>query len=195
MKSHLTGIKNIVYCYVLAICLGWASIPVLLFLTFIIPLEVSQSIYTIFSSIILCALLYITMHENGTRDIRPVKGSRYVTKGFVCGLVAFLIIYLLEVLFILLADRYVLVQHPFLDIKNINGYFRLFLYMPFYWLYKLLNPASGVVPKVNYITAIIPVLFVSGASGFGYYMGFTGKKLINKEFNFSLKNIIYKEKK
>ncbi len=195
MKSHLTGIKSILYCYVLAICLGWASLPVLIFLTFIIPLDISQSIYTIFTTIIMCALLYITMHENGTRDIRPIKGSRYALKGFVCGAVAFLIIYLLEVLIILLVDRYILVQHPYLDIKNVNAYFRLLLYIPFYWLYKLINPASGVVPIVNSITGIIPILFVSGASGFGYYMGFKGKKLINREFNFSFKRILYKEKK
>lgn len=64
--------------------------------------------------------------------------------------------------------------------------------MPFYWFYKLLDPTLNVVPKITYITSIIPAFLVIPASGYGYLMGFSAKKLINKDFTELKSKLFYK---
>lgn len=116
MKSHLTGVKTVLYCYLLAICISWVSYPVLIFLTFLdVNISISQSIYTVLSTLVFCMILYISMHEVGTKDRKPIKNEvRYKTKGFVCGAVAALILILIEALIIFLADKYILIKHRYL---------------------------------------------------------------------------------
>ena len=88
-----------------------------------------------------------------------------------------------------------IVKHPFLAIANINSYFRLLIYMPFYWFYQLLDPLAGLVPRVNYLTALIPGVIVILASGFGYLLGFNSKTIIKFSFKSIKEKLMYKGEK
>lgn len=192
MKSHLRGVKLVLYSYIMGVFLSWASYPVLIHFTFIVPLEISQSIYTIIATIALLIFLYLTLYDFGEKDRRPFIKEAYEGKGFVCGAIGFLIIVLAEVLIIALANKYVLVRHPHLVISNVNNYIRLILYMPFYWLYQLLDPMAGVVPRVEYLTSLVPGVLLIPVSGFGYLRGLSGKKIFNKSLDEIKKKFVYK---
>lgn len=197
MKSHLIGIKTVLYCYILAVCISWVSYPILIFLTFLdVNLTITQTIYTVLSTIVLCMLIYILMHEMGTKDRKPLqKEIRYSAKGLVCGAASAIIVILSEILIIYLANKYIMVKHPILEISNVNGYVRLILYMPFYWLFQVLDPSLNVVPKITYLTSIVPAFFMIPASAYGYIMGYKGKKLIDKDLTEIKNKMFYRGEK
>lgn len=123
------------------------------------------------------------MHTFGNQDRKPYKWARYKAKGLVCGAIAFLVIYGLECLSIVIAQEFFIVQHPVYVIESVNAYVRLFLYMPFYWLYVIINgfPEENIVPVVQYLTAIIPAVVSALIAGFGYLMGYKDIKIIKRK--------------
>lgn len=190
MKSHMRGVKMFIYCYLLGVFLSWASYPVLIHLTFAVPLAISQSIYSLVTTLVLLSFIYLNLYDLGEKDRRPYMSTTYEGKGFVCAAVGFVLLVLAEVIMILLADRFFVVQHPHLVITNVNNYVRIILYMPFYWLYQIFDP--NVVPRVGYLTSLVPGLLVIPAAGIGYMRGFRGKKFINKNFDNIKKKLVYK---
>ncbi|HOA31024.1 MAG: hypothetical protein ACOX3J_04950 [Clostridia bacterium] len=190
MKGHIRVVKMFIYCYLLGVFLSWASYPVLIHLTFAVPLAISQSIYSIITTLVLLSFIYINLYDLGEKDRSPDIGATYEGKGFVCASVGFVLVVLAEVIMILIADKYFIVQHPHLVINNVNNYVRIILYMPFYWLYQIFDP--NVVPRVNYLTSIVPGLLVIPTAGFGYLRGYRGKKFLNKNFDDIKKKLVYK---
>lgn len=181
IKTHLKGMGKLLYIYCLAVAISWAAFPVIVtFLQQYVQLYVMLSIYTFVSSLVLVAMLYITMHGFGEADRKPYSWVKYNMKGFVCGLMTFVVILLIEMFIIFLADKYVIVKHPFLTIESLNHYAKLIIYMPFFWLYRMISPPTEItiVPDVTYITALLPGILFVVASGIGYIMGYHGVRII-----------------
>ncbi len=68
MKGHIRGVKMFIYCYLLGVFLSWASYPVLIHLTFAVPLAISQSIYSIITTLVLLSFIYINLYDLGEKD-------------------------------------------------------------------------------------------------------------------------------
>lgn len=181
IKTHLKGMGKLVYVYLLAVAISWAAFPVIaITLQQYAQIYVVISVYTFISTLVLIAMLYITMHGFGEADRKPYEWKRYNLKGFVCGLMAFIAVLLVEEIVILLANEYVVVKHPFLTIESLNHYAKLVLYMPFFWFYRIISPPTevSVVPDITNITALLPGLIFVIVSGIGYLMGFHGVRIV-----------------
>ena len=144
MKGHIRVVKMFIYCYLLGVFLSWASYPVLIHLTFAVPLAISQSIYSIITTLVLLSFIYINLYDLGEKDRSPDIGATYEGKGFVCASVGFVLVVLAEVIMILIADKYFIVQHPHLVINNVNNYKNI-LYMRFTTNRFLTNVVPGSI--------------------------------------------------
>ena len=161
IKTHLKGMGKLVYVYFLAVAISWAAFPVIVItLQQYAQVYVVLSIYTFISTLVLIAMLYITMHGFGEADRKPYSWMRYNLKGFVCGLLTFIAVLLVEEIVIMLANEYIVVKHPFLTIESLNHYAKLVLYMPFFWFYRIISPPTevSVVPDITHFTALFPGL-------------------------------------
>lgn len=181
ITTHLKGMGKLIYTYILAVALSWAAFPVIVVtLRQYAQLYIVISVYSLIVTLIMIAMIYMTMHGFGERERRPYEWARYNLKGFVCGLIAFAVILAIEELIILVANEYVVVKHPFLTIESLNHYAKLILYMPFFWIYRIISPPTeiSVVPDITGLTAIIPGVIIIIAAGVGYIMGFHGIRII-----------------
>lgn len=182
--THLKGISRCWFAYFLAVLFSWLSYPII-----VIALQQFANIhallgaYTLLVTIIFFIILYCNMHNMGNLDRKPYKWARYKAKGFVCAAIAFAVVYGLEVLAIVIAEEFFIVQHPFYVIESVNSYIRLILYMPYYWLYVVLNhfPEENIVPVVKYVTALIPAIASVGIAGLGYLMGYKNIRIIKRK--------------
>ncbi|MBE7056837.1 MAG: hypothetical protein E7388_05295 [Ruminococcaceae bacterium] len=182
LKTHLLGMRSAVYYYILGVAVAWGGFPFMAMLTLRmgVTIDKGQIFYSIFATVCYAILTYLGMYDIGVKDRRPYKWARYKAKGLVMGLMAFFAVYIIEVILIFIADRYAVVQHPVLDIKGVHGYITQVLYMTFFWISKILNP-DAIMPSLNYLTALIPAVFVAGFNGFAYWMGYTEKVLIKNK--------------
>lgn len=175
LKNHFSGIVRIFYCHILSVCLGWAAYPILLMVfARYVTIDVPLSVYSLLATIIYILLLMASTNEMGVNDRKPYKWARYKAKGFVVGAAAGVAIVLLEYVFIALADRFFIVQHPQFLISGINSYVRMILYVPFFWFYSLIDGSGAIIPAVNYLSALIVIPFAALFSGIGYLMGSAG---------------------
>lgn len=194
-KTHIQGMGKVLYAYFLAVALSWAAFPVIVItLSQFAQIYTILSVYTFIVTLIFISILYMTMHGFGETDRKPYLWVRYNLKGFVCGLAAFVLIILVEFAVIYLADRYIIVNHPFFTIMSLNHYAKLVLYMPFFWLYRIISPATeeSIIPEVTNLTSILPVIVVTAAAGIGYIMGYHGIRIFkNPPKNEFLRKFIY----
>lgn len=181
IKTHIKGMGKLIYIYILAVAISWAAFPVIVVtLRQYAQLYVVLSVYSFIVTLVLIAMIYITMHGFGEEERRPYEWTRYNLKGFVCGLLTFAVVLAVEELVILLANEYIVVKHPFLTIESLNHYAKLVLYMPFLWIYRIISPPTeiSVVPDINWLTAFIPGVIIIVAAGVGYVMGYHGIRII-----------------
>lgn len=200
IKTHLKGIRNVLLCYGLTVVLAWAAFPlIVIVLSGYMTPDFWFSVYTLFSTLVFCIITYCIMHGFGNDDRKPYKWVRYPWKGLVCGAITFVLIVLLEYLLIWVANEHVIVSHPKFVIEVLNAYVRMALYMPFYWLFRLLEGPAGEIcpiPSVSYLNCLLPGILIIGIAGFGYYMGYTGRKIIKWDIkNQFLRSIIYPKPK
>ena len=181
LKTHLKGMGKVLYIYFLAVAISWAAFPIIVVgLQQFGQLYVILSVYSFIVTLILIAMIYITMHGFGEEERRPFEWARYNLKGFVCGLLAFAVVLIAEIVVILLSNEYIDVKHPFLAIESLNHYAKLVLYMPFLWIYRIISPPTQltVVPDITWLTAFLPGIIVIVAAGVGYVMGYHGIRII-----------------
>lgn len=180
IKTHMHMIGKMLYAYFLAVALAWAAFPVIIIFLSKFQFYVVLSIYTLFVTLVLVSIMYITMHGCGETDRKPYKWVRYNAKGFVCGAIAFAAIVIAEFIVIYLADRYLIVRHPYFTIASFNHYAKLILYMPFFWFYRMIAsaPVETIVPEVTVLTCLAPSAAVILSGGIGYMMGFHGIRII-----------------
>lgn len=200
IKTHLKGIRNVLLCYVLTVVLAWAAFPLIVIaLSGYMTPDFWFSVYTLFSTVVFCIITYCIMHGFGEDDRKPYKWVRYPWKGLVCGAISFVIIVLLEYVMIGVANEYVIVSHPKFVIEVLNAYVRIALCMPFYWFFRLIEGPVGVlcpIPSVSYWNCLIPGVLIIGIAGFGYFMGFTGRRIIKWDIkNKFLHNLLYPKPK
>ena len=183
IKTHLQGMGKVLYVYFLAVILSWAAFPIIV-IAFqqYGQLYVILSVYTFIVTLIFICMMYMMMHGFGETERKPYMWARYNLKGFVCGFLAFAVLVIAEIIIILLADEYVDVRHPYFSIVSLNHYAKLVLYMPFFWFYRIISPATeeSVVPEVTEFTCIFPVVIVVLAAGIGYVMGYHGIRIFKK---------------
>ena len=198
VKNHMKLAGKVIYCYFLGLVMAWAGFPIISIFTMrntydgvsknlFLPeglaeseffyLENIMSIYTGIVTAVLAVILYLSMHERGQQDLKPYKWSKYKLKGTVAAVIASVIIIIAEIIFILIADKVLIVAHPQLNIKGVHNYLTIALYLPFYWFYHLITP-GGQVPGVTYITSPIPAVLIILFAGFGFFMGYSDKRLI-----------------
>lgn len=182
LKTHLLGMGTALYYYVLGVAIGWGGLPFIALLTVRTrSYDMVMAYYSIFATVAYGIMAYIGMHDIGVKDRRPYKWARYKAKGLVMGLMAFAVIYAVEAILIFVADKHFVVQHHTLDITGVHGYITQFIYIPFFWISKLLNLGGHIVPSYNYFTALIPMVFVVGFNGFAYMMGYSDKVIIKNK--------------
>ena len=195
LKTHFQGIRKVFYAYFLAVALSWAAFPIIVVaLSQYAQIYVVLSVYTFIVTIVFICILYLMMHGFGETDRKPYVWARYNMKGFVCGFAAFIGIILLEQIIILLADKYIIVRHPYFTIASLNHYAKLILYMPFFWLYRMISPPTqeSIIPQVTPLTSILPIVVVTGVAGIGYIMGFHGIRIVkNPPKNEFIRKFLY----
>lgn len=173
IKNHLKCIGRVLLVQFLAIALSWAAYP-LIFLLLRSTIDGPLTVFSIFATIVFGAMLVAQGNEYGLQDKKPYKWARYKGKGFVIGALVGILIFLLELFMIFLADRLFSVNHPQFSIVNINSYMRMFLYMPFFWFFELLNNTGNIIPRVTPLTSLIVIGFDSVFTGIGYLLGDAG---------------------
>ncbi|MBE7064368.1 MAG: hypothetical protein E7384_00915 [Ruminococcaceae bacterium] len=194
LKNHAKCSFKVIYCYVLGIILSWAAYPVLLLLLAVCPINKSLAVYSVFATLIFSIVLYISMHEIGEQDRKPYRWAVYKGKGFVCGAIASVVITLVGFGLILAADSIFYVQHPYLDIANINSYMKLIIYMPFFWFFEIIENSERLIPNISYLTALIVIPFSVIVSGIGYWTGISGINIIKKKDGTDIiSKILYKD--
>ena len=181
IKNHVKCSLKVIYCYFLGIILGWIAYPVLMLLVAVSPINMSLMVYTIFATLVFSLILYISMHEIGEKDRKPYRWAVYKGKGFVCGAIASVVITLVGFLILVAADNLLYVQHPTLNIGNLNSYMKLIVYMPFFWFFEITENSSRLIPEVNYLSALIIIPFNVIISGLGYWAGLNGVNIIKKD--------------
>lgn len=201
LKTHVVGARKVLFCYMLTVALSWAAFPIIVILTSDlvfggrVTADFCLSIYSLFTTLILCIITYLTLHGFGEKDRKPYRWARYPLKGLVCAAAAYAVVVLLEWLMIQIANRYIIVTHPKFVIETLNAYARMVFGMPFYWLFRLLEGPAGVlcpVPSVTYTNILLPGVLVLAVSAFGYWMGYSGRRIIKVQIeNKFLRRILY----
>lgn len=195
-RTHLDGFGKVMLCYVLTVILSWAAYPIIVIvLSGIATPDICLSIYTFISMVIYCIITYLLMHGYGEKDLKPYKWVKYPLKGLVCGAAAFFLIAMIEHLMIMIANKYVIVNHPTFNIETLNAYVRVAFMMPFYWLFRLLegapNPACPV-PSATYLNSFLPGVIIVIPPMFGHFMGQSGRRIFKGEIkNSFLRAILY----
>lgn len=180
VKTHLKGIRRVLFYYLISVFLGWAGFIIIAVLGLnMAGVDVVILVYTVLTTLFHSSITYVYMHEFGEEDRKPYKWSRYKAKGFICGFLGFLVIILFECIMIVLADRFFAVSHPYFKIDTVNAYVTELLYIPFYWFYKIIQPGV-LVPKITVLNMWYPLIYVTFISGFGYIMGYSGLNIIKK---------------
>lgn len=178
LKNHFLGAAKMFYCHVLAVCLGWAAFPILLMVfARYVTIDTPLSIYSVLTTLVYALLLLASSNDLGIKDRKPYKWARYKMKGFVLGAAAGVVVVLLEGVFILLANRFFVVQHPQFLISGVNAYVRMIPYMPLFWFFSLTDTSGAIMPAVNMLSALIVIPFLSLFAGLGYLMGSSGIEL------------------
>lgn len=194
IKNHGKCALKVIYCYILGIVLSWAAYPVLLLLLAVCPINKSLAVYSVFATLIFAVVLYISMHEIGEQDRKPYRWAVYKGKGFVCGAIASAVITLVGFVLMIIADNVLYVQHPYLDIANLNSYMKLIVYMPFFWFFEITENSTRLIPEVNYLSSLIIIPFNVIISGIGYWTGLSGINIIKKKDGTDiLSKILYKK--
>lgn len=175
VKDHIKGASKTAYNHFLGWIIAVAPIPAIAIIS---PnFEKPLAVCSLFSLILTTSLLYIAMHDIGEIDKKPYNWSRYPAKGFVLGLLGFLPYFIVELVLIFVAQKYISPEPvPFAGV-NMRGYITEMLYMPFFWIMRLIN-SKDKIPSVTYFTSVIPLFYMSAVSGFGYFMGFKDKRII-----------------
>ncbi len=174
IKNHGKSIARIFLIHMLGVALGWAAYPLfLLLLARHVTIDVPMAVFSVFASIVYAAMLVSQGNEFGLTDRKPYNWARYKAKGFVVGAAAGLIVFILELVFIAVANRHFVVSHPNFDIPNINSYIRMILYVPFFWFYKLIQ-IDAIVPRVTVLSSLFAIPFCSLFTGAGYLFGSAG---------------------
>ena len=192
IKTHLIGMKSVLHYYFMSVAVSWAGFPIVCMVSTRLGWYVDriQIFYTVFSIIIYTILTYLGMYDMGENDRKPYKWSRYKGKGLVCGAMGFAVLYLAEVILIFAADKFIRVQHPIINIEGLHGYVTELIYMPFFWMYKLLQP-EHIIPSPGYFTALLPGIYIIAVSGFAYWMGYTDKVIIKHKPRGKLAQILF----
>ena len=178
LKNHFLGAGKMFYCHVLAVCLGWAAFPILLMIfARYVTIDTPLSIYSVLTTLVYILLLLASANDIGLKDRKPYKWARYKMKGFVLGAAAGVVVVLVEGIFILIANRFFVVQHPQFLISGVNAYVRMVPYMPFFWFFSLIDTSGAIMPSVNLLSALIVIPFMSLFAGLGYLMGLYGVEL------------------
>lgn len=182
IKTHLQGMRTVIHYYLLGVAASWGGFPIIAMISNANNMTVDriQTFYSVFALVIYIIMAYLAMHDIGTMDRAPYKWARYNAKGLVMGAMGFAVIYIVEALFILIADRFAVIQHPIINMEGLHGYITMILYMPFFWFYKLLSPEL-IIPSVNYFTGLAPAVVIIAVNGFAYWMGFNEKVLLKKK--------------
>ena len=153
------------------------------------------SVPSLIVTIVYVIVGYQLMYSFGEKDRQPYDHARYGLKGLVCAALAYVIVTALGFFVIFIANKYVIVHHPKFVIETLNGYLRLAVYMPFYWLMRIMEGPKGEicpVPSVTWLRAALGGLVMLPAAAFGYWMGFTGRRIYKGELkNPLLRRIFY----
>lgn len=175
LMNHFKFFKKTTLVYFLCIALGWAAFPLFfLLLGRSMTLNTPMAIYSAVASIVSALLIIAEANEFGLMDRKPYKWAKYKAKGFVCGAIVGVLIFLLELLVILIANSAFKVSHPQFNIYNINSYLRMLLYSPLFWLYELIKTNAHIIPRVEIWSSLFVIPFVSLFSGIGYILGTKG---------------------
>ena len=213
VKNHFKVAGKVVYCYFLSLLFSWAGFPIISIFTLrnnydgvsknvFLPDALAESkffyfeninaIFTGIATVVLTVILYLSMHEIGENDRKPYKWSKYRMKGFTTALIAAAMIIIVEIFVIWIADRYIVVEHPQWNIHSLHNYVTMILYAPFYWFYHFTETQNIVMPAVTYLTSLYVAVPLVLTSGFGYFMGYTGRKIIkNAPKSKLIRRIIY----
>ncbi len=193
--------KSVLHYYFMGVAVSWAGFPIVCMVSVRLAWTVDriQTFYSVFAVIVYTILTYLGMHDFGEHDRRPYKWARYKAKGLVCGAMGFAVIYIAEILLIFAANKFIRVQHPIINIEGLHGYVTQLIYMPFFWVYKLIDPKI-IIPSAGYLTALLPGIYVIAINGFSYWMGYTEKVIIKHKPKGKLAQILFygrarKEKK
>ena len=192
LKTHLLGMKSVLHYYFMGVAVSWAGFPIVCMVSVRLGWTVDriQTFYSIFAVLAYTILTYLGMHDFGEYDRRPYKWARYRAKGLVCGAMGFAVVYIAEIIFIFAANRFIQVQHPIINIEGLHGYVTQIIYMPFFWVYKLIDP-NIIIPSPGYLTALLPGIYVIAVNGFAYWMGYTEKVIIKKKPKGKLAQILF----
>ncbi|MBP5633246.1 MAG: hypothetical protein J6Y21_10855 [Clostridia bacterium] len=200
ISTHLKGMRTCLLSYLMALVIAWAAYPliIIVLIGYIDP-DISLSIWSLIVTIVYVTVCYQLMHSFGEKDRQPYDHARYGLKGLVCAALAYAVVTAAGFLVIVIANKYVIVHHPKFVIETLNGYLRLAVYMPFYWLMRLLEGPKGEicpVPSVTWLRAVIGGLVMIPSSAFGYWMGFTGRRIFKGEIKSPLlRRILYPKPK
>ncbi|MBO4325717.1 MAG: hypothetical protein J5950_00405 [Clostridia bacterium] len=194
--THLKGMKTCLLSYLMALVISWAAFPlIIIVLTGYIDPDISLAVWSLIVTLVYLTVGYQLMHSFGEKDRQPYDHARYALKGLVCSVLAYVIVTALGLLVIYLANEFVIVHHPKFVIETLNGYLRLAVYMPFYWLMRLMEGPKGEicpVPSVTWLRAVLGGLVMLPAGAFGYWMGFTGRRIFKGEIKSPLlRRILY----
>lgn len=174
IKNHAKSIGRLLLVHMLAVALGWAAYP--LFLTTLAPhmsIAIPLTVFSVIASLVYAAMLVSQGNEYGIQDTKPYNWARYKGKGFALGAAVGLVIYILVLICIAIANRHFYVNHPQFPVESINNYIRMIFCMPFFWFFKLVGKGD-IMPRVTALTALFPMVFISGFAGLGYLFGRSG---------------------
>ena len=200
VKTHIYTVGRCLLAYFMTAVLAWAAVPLIIILPsgYVEP-DTCMVVYSAIVTVIMLIITYILLHSVGEKDRKPYSWARYPAKGLIGAAIAFVLITALGWLVIWLANKYVVVHHPKFVIETLNGYLRLAVYMPFYWLLRLIEGPAGEicpVPSVTYLRAALCGLLIIPPAAFGYWMGFGGRRIFKGEIsNKTLRRILYQEPK
>ena len=172
--NHAKGTGRILLLHMLAVALGWAAYP--LFIALFVrtsTIDIPMSVFSVIASIVYAAMLVSQGNEYGLTDAKPYNWARYKGKGFALGAAVGLVIYILVLICIAIANRHFYVNHPQFPVESINNYIRMIFCMPFFWFFKLVGKGD-IMPRVTVLTALFPMVFISGFTGLGYLFGRSG---------------------
>jgi len=200
VKTHIYAVGRCLLAYFMTAVLAWAAVPLIIILPsgYVEP-DTAMTVYSAVVTAIMLIITYILLHGVGEKDRKPYNWARYQAKGLVAAAIAYVLITAIGWLVIWLANKYVVVHHPKFVIETLNGYLRLAVYMPFYWLLRLIEgPVREIcpVPSVTYLRAALVGLLTVPPAAFGYWMGFNNHRIFKGEIsNKTLRRILYQEPK
>lgn len=175
LSNHFKFFKKVTLIYFLCVALGWAAYPLFfMLLARSMTLNTPMAIYSAVVTIVSAMLIIAEANDFGLMDRKPYTWAKYKAKGYVCGALVGVLVFLVELVIILIANNVFKVSHPQFNIYNINSYLRMLLYSPLFWLYELIKTDAHIIPRVEIWSALFVIPFVSLFSGIGYTLGTKG---------------------